>query len=105
MVPSIRRTSYALGLRSEASMRFEKAVDLEQARFVADRTVQLLVEIGAGTPVDGCVDCYPVREEKQPIKLRIKRVNQILGTDISPETMEEILKSLRIKIVEKNEEG
>jgi phenylalanyl-tRNA synthetase beta chain len=103
--PSIRRTSYVLGLRSEASMRFEKAVDLEQARFVADRTVQLLVEIGAGTPVDGCVDCYPVREEKQPIKLRIKRVNQILGTDISPETMEEILKSLRIKIVEKNEEG
>jgi len=102
---SIRRTSYALGLRSEASMRFEKAVDLEQARFVADRTVQLLAEIGAGTPVDGCVDCYPVREEKQPIELRVKRVNQILGTEISPETMEDILKSLQIKIVEKKKEG
>ena len=103
--PSIRRTSYALGLRSEASMRFEKAVDVEQARFVADRTVQLLAEIGAGTLVDGCVDCYPVREEKQPIKLRVQRVNQILGTEISPEIMENILKSLQIKIMEKNNEG
>lgn len=103
--PSIRRTSYALGLRSEASMRFEKAVDLEQAHFVADRTVQLLAEIGAGISVDGCVDCYPVQVEKQPIKLRVQRVNQILGTAIPAETMEEILKSLQIKIVEKNKEG
>lgn len=102
---SIRRTSYALGLRSESSMRFEKAVDIEQGRFVADRAVQLLAEIGAGLPVDGCVDCYPLQEKKQPIKLRFKKVNQLLGTQIPLETMEDILNSLQIEIVEKNPEG
>ena len=102
---SVRRTSRALGLRSEASLRFEKTVDIEQVRLTADRVVQLLAQIGAGTPVEGCVDCYPVQEEKQPIKLRVKKVNQVLGTALLPEIMEEILKALQIKVVEKNQEG
>ncbi|MGI6588883.1 MAG: phenylalanine--tRNA ligase subunit beta [Peptococcia bacterium] len=102
---SVRRTSRALGLRSEASLRFEKGVDVEQVRLAADRAVQLLQEIGAGTPIEGCVDCYPVQEERRPIKLRIEKVNQVLGTALPLETMEEILKTLQIKVVEKNKEG
>ena len=102
---SVRRTSRTLGLRSEASLRFEKGVDVEQVRLAADRAVQLLAEIGAGTPVEGCVDSYPGREERQPIKLRIEKVNQVLGTALTPETMEEKLKALHIKVVEKNKAG
>lgn len=97
---NIRRTAQALGMRSEASLRFEKNIDIKRTPVAADRAVELIKELGAGTPVLGHVDCYPVQDEKQPILLRLKRVNQILGTDVDRETVEKILKSLRIKIVE-----
>ena len=104
--PSIRRTSHALGLRSEASLRFEKTVEVEQVRLAADRAVQLLTQIGAGVAVEGCVDCYPLRQqERQAIRLRIKRVNQILGTTISASTMEMILKALQITFLEKSRDS
>lgn len=102
---SIRRTSLALGLRSEASLRFEKAIDVEQVRLAADRAVQLLEEIGAGTFVEGCVDCYPCPAARTPIKLRVVRVNQILGTAIDAGIMNQMLKSLQITILERNKEG
>jgi phenylalanyl-tRNA synthetase beta chain len=108
--PSIRRTSHALGLRSEASLRFEKSVDIQQVRLVADRAVQLLCQLGAGIAVEGCVDCHPDRAQQsvqagKTITLRIKRVNQVLGTKIKPIDMEVILKSLQITFIEKNREG
>ncbi|MDD4048080.1 MAG: phenylalanine--tRNA ligase subunit beta [Clostridia bacterium] len=102
---SIRRTSHTLGLRSEASWRFEKTVDVEQVKMVADRAVQLLAQIGGGTPAEGYVDCYPNKVKRKPIKLRINKVNKVLGTEIQPETMEEILKVLQIAILERDEEG
>jgi phenylalanyl-tRNA synthetase beta chain len=102
---SIRRTSLALGLRSEASLRFEKAVDVEQVQLAADRAVQLLEEIGAGTSVEGCVDCYPCPVERTPLQLRVARVNQILGMAIDAGIMEEMLKSLQITILKRNDEG
>lgn len=181
--PSIRRTSHALGLRSESSLRFEKTVDVQLVRWAADRAVQLLSQIGAGMAVDGCVDCYPGRppqeeplhfqapkfylakshlpkafswadnidtpfagaeqglsgqqgerppfaqegefeikelseefpEEQMPqelwfrgrpvIRLRFRRVNEILGTKIKPVEMETILQALQITFLEKDREG
>jgi len=99
--PSIRRTSQALGLRSEASLRFEKGVDLERVRLAADRAVQLMTELGAGTAVPGHVDCFPAPESKYPVTLRLDRVNRILGTDLDEGAVEDILTSLQINIVEK----
>ncbi len=103
--PNIRRTSQALGLRSEASLRFEKGVNLEQANLAADRAIQLMAALGAGTPVSGSVDCYPVVENKLPLKLRLSRINQILGTAIEHETVEKILLSLNITIIKKDKES
>ncbi len=108
--PSVRRTSHALGLRSEASLRFEKTVDVQQARLVADRAVQMLSHLGAGYAVEGCVDCNLAQIDQQElgnkaIRLRIQRVNQVLGTKIKPIDMEVILKALQITFLEKNREG
>lgn len=100
---SIRRTSHALGLRSESSLRFEKSVDIEKVDLAAKRAVQLLDAMNAGRKVPGRVDCYPIVEKREPIILRLARVNQILGTDISSETAEKILLSLQLNITKKSE--
>lgn len=101
---SIRRTSQALGLRSEASLRFEKNVDLDQVALAADRALQLISELGAGKPVEGRVDTYPAPLDKKPIMLRLTRVNSILGTNIKKDIIEKILVSLNIDILEGSEE-
>ena len=101
--PGIRRTSQELGLRSEASLRFEKGVDLERVNLAADRAVQLMEEIGAGTGVAGHVDCFPAPERREPIRLRLDRVNKILGADLDEQTVERIITSLQINIIEKGD--
>lgn len=95
---SIRRTAQVLGMRSEASLRFEKNIDISRTVMAADRAIELMKDLGAGTPVTGHVDCYPVKESKQPIQLRLARVNEILGTNLERNTIEGILESLRIEI-------
>lgn len=100
---NIRRTSHALGLRSEASLRFEKGIEVEQLSSVADRAVELLVELGAGEAVEGNVDCYPVVQERKPIELRLARINGLLGTEIAEGKVEEILSALRITTLNKED--
>ncbi len=102
---SVRRTSRKLGLLSEAALRFEKGVDVQQAHLAADRALELLEEIGAGVLVEGCVDNFPVEKKRAVIKLRYEKVNQVLGTALSIQEMEKHLKALRIKVVEKNDES
>lgn len=103
--PSIRRTSQALGLRSEASQRFEKEVDPDRVALAADRALQLMFELGAGIPVDGHVDCCPAMQERVPIVLRLSRINQILGTSLDGLSVEKILKALQIRIIQRNEQS
>ncbi|MDX9871441.1 MAG: phenylalanine--tRNA ligase subunit beta [Clostridia bacterium] len=99
--PNVRRTSQALGLRSEASLRFEKEIDLEQVPFAADRAVQLMAQLGAGRPVSGQVDCFPNPEERKTIVLRLERVRKILGVEVSSDVVERILSLLQIKVSKK----
>ena len=101
--PNTRRTSQELGLRSEASLRFEKGVDLERVSLAADRAVQLMEEIGAGTAVPGHVDCFPAPAQKEPVRLRLDRINKILGAELDEPTVEKIISSLQINIVEKGD--
>lgn len=101
--PNIRRTSQELGLRSEASQRFEKGVDLEKAHQAADRALQLIQLLGAGTPVPGRVDAFVAPEDRPPIRLRLERVNLILGTALDRETVEKVLVSLQLDLLEKKE--
>ncbi|MDK2821351.1 MAG: phenylalanyl-tRNA synthetase beta chain [Clostridia bacterium] len=95
---SIRRTSRKLGLRSEASIRFERGVNLEGAAKAADRAAQLMQELANGQVVQGRIDRYI--KERQPVKieLRPERVNYLLGTNLKPDTMKELLERLHLQV-------
>lgn len=90
----IRRTSKALGLRSEAVTRFEKGVDPDGCLRAADRTVELIHKIGAGRVVPGVVDVYPEPYVPKTIILRPERIEHILGTAVPIEEIRGILERL-----------
>ena len=84
---SIRRTAFRYGLRSEASLRFEKGQESRLARVGADRTAQLLAEWAGGRVATGVVDTNPADEEPRRVSLRPARVDRLLGTDTSAADM------------------
>jgi phenylalanyl-tRNA synthetase beta chain len=95
---SVRLTSKRLGLRSEASSRFEKGVSPELSGDAADRVCALVAETDAGTVVPEAVDNYPGKSDVAPIEVRIGRVNAVLGTDIGADDMTDILSSLDMSV-------
>ncbi len=95
---SIRRTSKALGLRSEASMRYEKGVDATNLDVVSRRAIQLLVDLCGGEAVSGIIDTMETAPEPAVVPLRPKRVNQHLGTDFTEEQMVDCMKRLKFDI-------
>lgn len=84
---SVRLTSKKLNLRSEASTRFEKGIDINLSQVAADRVCQLIEETGSGTIVKGNIDIHEETKEEKAINVRPARVNKILGTEISTEDM------------------
>lgn len=88
--PSILLTSKRLGLRSEASARFERGMDPEFCRFAADRVAQLLVETAGGT-VAGLVDEYPAPPAPKIIDLSMDEVERVLGIRLESEAAGELL--------------
>ena len=92
--PSIRRTSRAIGLHSEASGRFERGVDATGTVRALDRAAQLLSETGACTVTKGVVDVYPVKKDAVTVMFTAAEINGRLGTEISGAKMKEILESL-----------
>jgi phenylalanyl-tRNA synthetase beta chain len=97
---SVRLTAKRLGIRSEASSRFEKGVSAELSGDAADRVCALIAEIGAGRVVSGVVDNYPEQVSSPSIKIRAGRMNKILGTDLSREEIGALLKRLEISVVQ-----
>ena len=79
---SVRRTSGALGLRSEASIRFEKGLHPELAANAARRAMALLVEITGGRAAKGLVDTYPAKRQDTRVVVTRKRIEQVLGVDL-----------------------
>lgn len=102
---SIRKTARKLGLRSEASSRFEKGVNREGALFAALRAVQLMEEMGAGKGKMGIVDVYPHPWKSPEITLRTKRTNQILGTNFTTEEIKSLINKLDFTVVEEDEDS
>ncbi|WP_458379751.1 phenylalanine--tRNA ligase subunit beta [Thermoclostridium stercorarium] len=91
---SVRLTSKKVGLRSEASSRFEKGLDPENVIPALNRCAQLIEELGAGRVVPGIVDCYPVKPEKVEIELNDVEINNLLGTNIDREWMLDLFERL-----------
>ncbi|MGB9813382.1 MAG: phenylalanine--tRNA ligase subunit beta [Thermovenabulum sp.] len=101
--PNIRRTGRTLGLRTEASVRFEKGLDPEIALLASERACELIEKLGIGRVAKGYIDVYPNPQEKVRLKLDYDKINKLLGTNIPLEKMIEILVKLNFK-VEKNDE-
>jgi phenylalanyl-tRNA synthetase beta chain len=91
---SVRSTSKALGLRTEASSRFEKGIDPNLAAEAADRVCYLAELLGAGTVIAGSVDVYPSPGLTKTISVRVDRINRILGITLSQNEMVSIFTSL-----------
>ncbi len=94
---SVRLTAKKLGMRTEASGRFEKGLDPENVINAIDRAAQLVEELGAGTVCKGIIDCYPVKAKDSVITFDPDSINKLLGTNISTETMKEIFERLEIE--------
>ncbi|MBM7615932.1 phenylalanine--tRNA ligase subunit beta [Alkaliphilus hydrothermalis] len=99
----IRATSKQIGLRTEASARYEKGVDSNIASIAADRACQLIEMLGAGTVLKESVDVYPAAKEARQLKIRHGRMNDLLGIKLTVEEMINILKSLEISAEEDGE--
>ncbi|MGN0481131.1 MAG: phenylalanine--tRNA ligase subunit beta, partial [Lachnospiraceae bacterium] len=94
---NIRISAKKLGLRTDASGKFEKGLDPENAEAAMNRACQLIEELGVGEVVGGMVDVYP--EKKQPKRLPFEpdKYNKLLGTDISKEEMLSYFKMLDLE--------
>ena len=96
---SIRRTSRALGLRSEASGRFERGVNSEMTPLALDRAAQLLLDITPGATVaKGVIDVYAEPKEVRTVSFTSAAVNAYLGTAIDEAEMVNILTTLSFKV-------
>lgn len=91
---SIRRTSKTLGLRSEASTRFERGADPEMAELASRRCAALIQEIAGGEILSGVVDVYPGRREPLRLELSRKEFLRVMGADVSDKEIEAILAAL-----------
>lgn len=95
---SVRQTSKKLGLRTEASGRYEKGIDPNLCEEAADRVCALIDELGYGKVLEGSVDIYKSPEHPQVVSARVSRINKVLGTELSREEMVAILESLEMKV-------
>ena len=95
---SVRKTAKKVGLRTEASSRYEKGLSPENALRAANRAVELVVQIGAGEEVKEKVDVYPTKQNIPQVKLDVARINNLLGLELSEKSMIEILQKLDMKV-------
>ena len=99
--PSIRRTSKALGMRSEASGRFERGVNHKYTAYAIDRAAQLLQQICPSCKVSvGVIDVYPEPVEQRTVTFTAEKINDYLGTSIEKDRMVDILTKLEFDITE-----
>ena len=94
----IRKGALSLGMRTEASAKFEKGLDPMNTLPAVDRACELVELLGAGEVVDGVIDIVNHIPEPTVLDLRPGKINALLGTDVSVETMQSILRSLQFGV-------
>ena len=99
---SVRRTSKALGLRTEASYRFERGADPEMAETASRRAAELIQQVAGGELLAGVVDVYPGRAAGATIELSRKELLRVMGADVPDRDIEEILGALGFHPVRKD---
>src|SRR5690606_14699085 len=93
-----RRTAKNLGINSEAALRFGKGLDPESPPAALDRMAHLLAKLGAGRTAAGVIDLYPRPVPARQVRMRAERVNSLLGLDLEPGYMAEILRRLNFGV-------
>ena len=101
---NIRKSAKRLGLRTDASGKFEKGLDPYNAEIAINRACQLIQELGCGEVVGGMVDVSVSLKENTRIAFRPDRINQLLGTNVSIEDMQAIFKKIELGYDEKTNE-
>jgi phenylalanyl-tRNA synthetase beta chain len=94
----VGKTSRRLGLRSESSARFERGTDPDGVLAGADRACELFAEVAGATVAPEALDEYPQPFVRPRIEVRTERVNAVLGTDLSPAKVRDVLRPLEIDI-------
>lgn len=94
--PNIRLSAKRIGLRTDASGKFEKGLDPNNAQAAIDRACQLMEELGAGEVVGGVADVYTKKKEPVRVPFEPEKINSLLGTDISKEDMLEYLSRVEL---------
>ena len=95
---NIRLTTRALGMRTEASGRFERGVCAATCREAADRACQLVNLLGCGEVIEDVFDCYPNPKPQTVVEASVARINRRIGMEIPGETMAKILTSLHMDV-------
>ncbi len=101
---SIRNTSKALGLSTDASYRFERGTDPNGTVYAAERAALLITQLAGGEILSGVLDIYPEPIEPREIRLRFARVDRILGYKIEKDAVSEILEKLGMNITLSSDE-
>jgi len=95
---SVRRTSKRLGLKTEASSRFERGADIGGQVVALQRAIALMQQIGAGQPVGPIVDCYPKPRQGARLHLRRERLARLLGASVPDLEVIRILSRLGLEV-------
>lgn len=96
--PSIRLTAKKLGMRTEASSRYDKQLDPRGCRKILDRALQLVQQLGAGEVVNGVVDCDCSDKSDYTIAFEPDWVNEFIGINVNAEEQKTILERLGCKV-------
>ena len=101
---NIRKSTKRLGIRTDASGKFEKGLDTENALAAMNRACQLIEELGAGEVVGGVVDVYPNPVTRKRISFEPDKYNALLGTNVSREEMLQYFERLEVEYDKDNNE-
>jgi len=97
---NIRLSSKKVGLRTDASSKFEKGLDPNNAINAINRACQLIEELGAGTVVGGVVDVYPKKKKEITLPFEPEKYNKMLGTNISADEMKDYFARLELDVLD-----
>jgi phenylalanyl-tRNA synthetase beta chain len=95
---SVRATSKALGLKTEASMRFERGMDITAPPRAMARALELVEKTGAGKASSAIIDVYPAPRQPKTLRLERTRISGLLGMDVPDHAVERILTSLGFEV-------
>ncbi|CAN5137054.1 phenylalanine--tRNA ligase subunit beta [soil metagenome] len=99
---TIRKASKALALQTDSSYRFERGIDPSMQVRAAKRAAELIAEIADGTLAEEYTDVHPVQAKQRTVSVRVSRVNRLLGTELSMDESEKILRNLEFETERKD---